>query len=180
MSSQKPSVWALVKHRPIATSSVSSTFPVVVSRVLIGWHAKTIRMSGPSMYEFAGGDQAFLALATAFHERCLEDPDLNHVFSHHAGPDHVGNLAAYWAEVLGGPPSYSRLHGGHSAMLEIHAREGGESLEPNFVACFVQALDDARLPDDPDFRAGMRAYIEWATKDVVSYLAADSVVPPAL
>ncbi len=135
-------------------------------------------MARPTIYEFAGGDQAFLALATAFHERCLEDPDLNHVFSHHAGPDHVRNLAAYWAEVLGGPPSYSRLHGGHSAMLEIHAREGGESLEPNFVACFVQALDDAQLPDDPDFRASIRAYIEWATKDLVTYLAPESVVPP--
>jgi len=65
-------------------------------------------------------------------------------------------------------------------MLEIHARQGGESLEPRFVACFLQALDDAKLPDDPAFRASMRAYIEWATKDVVSYLAADSVVPPEL
>src|SRR5258707_15196874 len=100
MSSQKPSWWALTKQRPIDASSMSSTFPVVVRRVLIGWHAKTIRVSRPSIYEFAGGDQAFLALATAFHERCLEDPDLNHVFSHHASPDHVENLAAYWAEVL--------------------------------------------------------------------------------
>jgi len=132
------------------------------------------------MYEFAGGEQAFLALAAAFHERCLEDPELNHVFSHHSSPGHVENLAAYWAEVLGGPPTYSRLHGGHSAMLEIHARQGGESLEPRFVACFVKALDDAELPDDADFRAGMRDYIEWATKDVVSYLAADSVVPSQL
>ena len=65
-------------------------------------------------------------------------------------------------------------------MLEIHARQGGESLEPRFVACFVKALDDAELPDDADFRAGMRDYIEWAAKDVVSYLAADSVVPPQL
>jgi hemoglobin len=65
-------------------------------------------------------------------------------------------------------------------MLEIHARQGGESLEPNFVSCFVQAIDDAQLPDDPDFRASMRRYIEWATKDVVSYLAKESVVPPNL
>jgi hemoglobin len=137
-----------------------------------------VGMARPSIYEFAGGDQAFLALTAAFHERCLEDPELNHPFSHHVGPNHVENLAAYWAEVFGGPPTYSRLHGGHSAMLEIHAREGGESLEPRFVACFMQAIEDAQLPDDPDFRATMRAYIEWATKDVVSYLAPESVVPP--
>src|SRR5260370_8539640 len=171
MSSQKSSWWALTKQRPIEASSMSSTFPVVVRRVLIGWHAKTIRVSRPSIYEFACGDQAFLALGTAFHERCLADPDLNHVFSHHAGPDHVENLAAYWAEVLGGPASYSRLHGGHSAMLEIHAPECGESLQPNFVASFSQPLPNAHLPDDPHLRASIRAYIAWATKDLVNYLA---------
>src|SRR5258706_11919670 len=132
MSSQKPSWCALTKQLPIEASSVSATFPVVVRRVLIGWHGKTSSVARPTIYEFAGGDQAFLALATAFHERCLEDPDLNHVFSHHASPDHVENLAAYWAEALGGPPPYPPLHGGHSPLLEIHPREGEDSLKPNF------------------------------------------------
>src|SRR2546422_3428952 len=139
-----------MKQRPIEASSVSSTFPVVVSRVLIGWHAKTIAVARPSIYEIAGGDEAFLALATAFHERCLEDPDLNHVFSHHSSPEHVENLAAYWAEVLGGPPSYSRNHGGQSEMLEIHAREGGEALEADVVSGFWQAVEGAHVPDEPD------------------------------
>src|SRR5260370_9342925 len=136
MSSQKPSWWALTKQRPIEASSMSSTFPVVVRRVLIGWHAKTIRVSRPSIYEFAGGDQAFLALAPAFHERCLADPDLNHVSSPHAVPNHVENLAAYWAAGLGVPSSYSRLHSVHSSMPQLHPRECGDSLEPHFVACW--------------------------------------------
>lgn len=135
-------------------------------------------MSRPTVYEFAGGDEAFLALTTAFHERCLADPELNHPFSHGISPHHVENLARYWAEVFGGPPSYSRLHGGHSAMLEVHARQGGESLGPRFVACFVEALDDAGLPKDREFRDTMRAYIEWATDEVNSYAPAGSVVPP--
>jgi hemoglobin len=129
------------------------------------------------MYEFAGGAPALLALTTAFHERCMADPELNHPFSHAISPQHVENLAAYWAEVFGGPSSYSRLHGGHSAMLDIHAGKGGESLGPLFVACFMQALDDAELPSDPTFRAGMRSYIEWATQDVNSYAPKGSVVP---
>src|SRR5260370_7932377 len=95
MSSQKPSWWALTKQRPIEASSMSSTFPVVVRRVLIGWHAKTIPVSRPSIYEFAGGDQAFLPLATAFPERCLADPDLNPVFLPHARPTHAHTLTAY-------------------------------------------------------------------------------------
>src|SRR5260370_17430290 len=93
MSSQKPSVCALVKHLPIAASSVSSTFPVVVRRVLIGWHAKTICVPRPSIYEFAGGDDAFLALAAAHHERCLKEPEISHAFSPGFNPAHVQNPA---------------------------------------------------------------------------------------
>ena len=37
-------------------------------------------MPRPSIYEFAGGDQAFRALAAAHHERCLQDPVLNDPF----------------------------------------------------------------------------------------------------
>ena len=38
------------------------------------------------MFEFAGGEPAFLALATAHHQRCLDDPVLNHPFSHPGPP----------------------------------------------------------------------------------------------
>ena len=99
------------------------------------------------MYEFAGGEQGFLALAAATHERCLADPELNHPFSHHVSPRHIENLAAYWAEVFGGPPSYSTNLGGHSGMLTIHAGEGApEEMGDRFEACFIQAMDDAELP----------------------------------
>src|ERR1700737_4632101 len=117
-------------------------------------------MARPSMFEFAGGEEAFLALAAAHHERCLQDPELNHPFSHGTAPHHLEHLAAYWAEVFGGPARYSNSHGGHSAMLEIHARQGsGDDYGPRFVACFMQAADDAGLPDDHDFRAGLRSYM---------------------
>ena len=137
-------------------------------------------MTRPSLYEFAGGDPAFLALAAAHHERCLQDPELNHPFSHPGHPQHIERLAAYWAEVFGGPARYSE-YGGHSAMLAIHAGQGaGEDYGPRFVACFVQALDDAHLPDDPDFRASLRSYMEWAVGDVLSYSPAGSRVPGEL
>src|SRR5712691_10307161 len=113
-----------------------------------------------SVYEFTGGREAFLALATAHHRRCLEDPVLSHPFSHPGNPEHVERLADYWAEVFGGPPRYSEAFGGQSAMLGIHAGQGAaEDLGARFVACFMQAADDARLPDDPDFRASLRSYM---------------------
>ena len=138
-------------------------------------------MTRPSIFEFAGGDPAFLALAAAHHERCLQEPEISHAFLHGFNPAHVGNLAFYWAEVFGGPARYSELHGGHSGMLEIHARTGAaEDLGQRFVACFVQAADDAGLPDDPEFRAALRAYMEWATEEVMSYSPPESQVPKEL
>ena len=131
----------------------------------------------PTLYEFAGGDAAFLALAQAHHARCLADPELNHPFSHEdQHPQHVERLGAYWAEVLGGPPVYSATCGDEPEVLRMHAGHGDMSdLGNRFVACFVQALDDAGLPGDPEFRAAMRAYMRWAVDNVLSYAEADSV-----
>ena len=131
----------------------------------------------PSIYDFAGGEQAFLALAAATHERCLADPELNHPFSHHVSPGHIEHLAAYWAEVFGGPPRYSESLGGHSGMLTIHAGEGApDELGDRFEACFVQAIDDAELPGDPEFRRALRDYMHWATREVNSYSAPGTTV----
>jgi len=133
------------------------------------------------MFEFAGGDPAFLALAEAHHLRCLADPVLNHPFSHPGNPQHIQRLADYWAEVFGGPRRYSDSYGGHSAMLQIHAGQGATAdLGPRFVACFVQAADDARLPAEPEFRSCLRQYMEWATREVDSYSPPGSQVPASL
>ena len=138
-------------------------------------------MARPSIYEFAGGEAAFRALADAHHQRCLEDPELNHPFSHPGKPDHLERLAGYWAEVFGGPPRYSEEWGGQTAMLEVHAAQGsGEDFGPLFVACFVRAADDAGLPEDPDFRGALRAYMEWAVTEVLAYSPHGSTVPAGL
>ncbi|MCW2915032.1 MAG: glbN [Actinomycetia bacterium] len=138
-------------------------------------------MRRPSIFEFAGGESAFLRLAEAHHERCLQDPVLNHPFSHPGHPQHVERLAAYWAEIFGGPAAYSQSCGGQSAMLGIHAGQGAEEdLGERFVRCFVLAADDARLPEDPDFRAGLRSYMEWAVREVLSYSPRETRVPSGL
>jgi hemoglobin len=133
----------------------------------------------PTLFEFAGGEQALLALATAHHARCLAEPELAHPFSHaDLDPAHVQRLAAYWTEVLGGPPRYSQLSVDHSSLLRMHAGNGDMGdLGRRFVDCFAGAADDARLPADPAFRAALRAYMEWAVGDVLAYSAVDAVVP---
>src|ERR1700678_2377312 len=136
----------------------------------------------PSLYEFAGGDQAFLALAAAHHARCLADPELNHPFSHPGQhPQHVERLAAYWAEVMGGPRRYSESCGDHSAVLKIHGGNGDMSdLGRRFVDCFLSAADDAGLPEDSEFRAALRAYMEWAVAEVLVYGPPGTAVQPGL
>jgi hemoglobin len=139
--------------------------------------AQTVR---PSLFAYAGGDPAFLALATAHHARCLADPELNHPFSHPGqNPQHVERLAAYWAEVMGGPATFSDSMSDQGAMLHLHSGNGDMSdLGRRFVECFVMAADDAGLPDDPEFRVALRAYMVWAVDDVLSH-SDDAAPTPA-
>jgi hemoglobin len=135
-------------------------------------------VSRPSIFEFAGGEPAFQALATAHHERCLRDPELSHPFLNPGHPQHVERLGAYWAEVFGGPARYPE---GHSGMLEVHARQGADAdFGSRFVECFVRAADDAGLPDDPEFRRQLRDYMRWAVDEVLHYSPADAQVPAAM
>jgi hemoglobin len=136
-------------------------------------------MDRGSVFEFVGGATAFRALAEAHHRRCLEDPVLNHPFSHPGNPEHVQRLADYWSEVFGGPPLYSGSFGGQPAMLGMHAEIGDvdDDLGERFASCFLRAIDDAGLPDDPALRSVLRGYIEWATDDVMAYAPVGSKVP---
>ncbi len=135
----------------------------------------------PSVFEYAGGSDAFLALAYALHERCLEDPVLNHPFSHPSHPRHLERLAGYLGEVFGGPRTYSKFDGGHSAMLGIHAGTGAdEDMAARFVVCFDRAVDDARLPTDREFRKVLHDYISWAAGEVNAISPLGSVVPEDL
>ena len=66
-------------------------------------------------------------------------------------------------------------------MLSLHAGQNAEDeLGDRFVTCFVQAADDALLPDDPEFRNGLRAYMQWAVKDVLAYSPRGATVPTAM
>jgi hemoglobin len=125
----------------------------------------------PTLFQFAAGDPAFLALARCHHRRCLADPELNHPFSNpDQHPKHIERLAAYWAEVLGGPPTFSDRYGSETAVLRMHAGNGDISdLGRRFLACFDGAMDDAGLPTDPAFRRAMHDYMAWAVGRVLAH-----------
>jgi hemoglobin len=135
----------------------------------------------PTLYDHAGGDAGLLRLAQAHHARCLADPELNHPFSHGGHAQHLERLAAYWGEVFGGPATYSQSCGSQTDVLVMHAGNGDMSdLGRRFVECFVAAADDAGLPADAEFRAALRAYMEWAMPAFIGYPDGGEAVPNGL
>lgn len=117
-----------------------------------------------TIYEVMGGAEALLALAEAWHRRCLADPILAHPFEGGVHPQHTERLAAYWSEQLGGPASYTESISDHSHVVRVHSGNGPhEQMDGRAVAAFVLALDDAGIPTDPDLRFQLIAWFTWAT-----------------
>lgn len=134
-----------------------------------------------TIFEAAGGADAFLRLAHAWHARCLADPIVSHAFSHGYHPQHTQRLAAYWSEALGGPPTYTSSMGDESTVVRMHAGNGEHlEMDERAQACFALALDDARFPDDPALRATLVAYFRWATATMSAYPRSPDDVPTGL
>jgi hemoglobin len=134
-----------------------------------------------TIYEAAGGGKAFIALAHAWHARCLADPIVSHAFSHGYHPQHTERLAAYWAEALGGPHDDSAAMSNESEVIRMHSGNGehGE-MDARAQVCFAQALDDAAIPNDPRLRATLKSYFRWATHRMSAYPASADDVPAGL
>lgn len=116
-----------------------------------------------SVYEAAGGLAGLLRLAEAWHSRVMADEIVSHAFSHGFHPQHTERLAAYWAEALGGPASYSDSFGDETSVVRIHSGNGlHEEMDRRAVACFDQALKDVGLTADP-LRKVLHDYFAWAT-----------------
>jgi hemoglobin len=134
-----------------------------------------------TIFDAAGGEDAFLRLAHAWHARCLADPVVSHAFSHGYHPQHTERLAAYWAEALGGPPTYSASMGDETTVTKMHSGNGEHvEMDERAQVCFAQALDDARLPDDQPLRSTLKAYFRWATNRLASYPESPADVPMGL
>src|SRR5215469_12067933 len=117
-----------------------------------------------TVYDAAGGEEGLRRLAAAWHARVMSDEVVSHAFSHGFQPDHVERLAAYWAEALGGPSTYSELYGDETSVVRIHAGNGPhEEMDQRAIGCFDQALVDVGLADDPQVRQALHDYFAWAT-----------------
>jgi hemoglobin len=100
-----------------------------------------------TLYDAMGGAEAVLAVAHHWHERVLADPVVSHAFEHGYREDHTERLAAYWAEVLGGPATYSESMGDESQVVRLHSGNGPhDEMDRLAVDCFAAALADAGVP----------------------------------
>jgi hemoglobin len=117
-----------------------------------------------TIYEAAGGADGLRRLADAWHARVMADEIVSHAFSHGYRPDHSERLAAYWAEALGGPVTYSAQYGDETSVVRIHSGNGAhEEMDRRAISCFDQALADCGLAGDEKLGQVLHDYFAWAT-----------------
>jgi hemoglobin len=135
-----------------------------------------------SVYEAAGGSEGLLGLAKAWHSRVMADEVVSHAFSHGFHPRHSERLAAYWAEALGGPTTYSDSYGTETSVVRIHSGNGPhEEMDRRAIACFDQALEDVGLGAAERLRQVLHDYFAWATTTTMSrYQQSAAEVPEGL
>jgi hemoglobin len=103
-------------------------------------------------------------LFDALYARVPKDPLLAPVFAQ-ISPQHVKHVAAFVAEVFGGPKTYSAEFGGHAHMIRRHAgRMLTEEQRARWMHLLLQCADEIGVPDDPEFRSALVGYLEWGTR----------------
>lgn len=134
--------------------------------------------NSPTLYEWVGGIAALDRLTTRFYEHVKDDPILAPVFAQ-MGADHPHHVAAFLAEVLGGPAEYSRQHGGHPHMIQRHLnRHLSQEQRRRWVGLLLETADELTLPDDPEFRSALVSYLEWGSRLAVINSQAGAAVDP--
>lgn len=118
----------------------------------------------PSLYEWAGGTEAFVKLTDAFYRMVPNDELLAPLFAA-MDAQHARYVGLWIAEVFGGPPAYSEERGGYGAMVGRHLGRGiTEAQRRRWANLIMDAADEVGLPKDPEFRAAFASYIEWGSR----------------
>jgi len=132
------------------------------------------------LYAELGCFDALLAVCRRWHELCVADPVAEHPFTHPGlHPQHTERLAAYFAEVTGGPALYTGGYGDESYVQRIHAGNGEHvELDEVCLRLFDQALADCGIPREPAVR--LSAYFRAATEAMRAYGASADLVPDGL
>jgi hemoglobin len=132
----------------------------------------------PTVYDWAGGAEAFERLTTAFYQRVRADDLVGPLFASMRA-DHPHHVALWLAEVFGGPPTYTEQLGGYPNMISKHLGLAiTEAQRARWAQLIGLAADDAGLPSDPEFRSAFTAYIEWGTRIAFGNSKPGATPPP--
>jgi hemoglobin len=113
-----------------------------------------------TLYEHAGGDDGLHRLEELFYEKALADPVLKQLVTHRV-PTHVDHLTWFTAESFGGPPRFTDGLG-FDYIIEVHRHlQITDEQRERFVQVYLEALDDAGMPDDEPFRRAVREHVEF-------------------
>ena len=117
----------------------------------------------PSLFEFAGGEEALHRLESVFYASVLADPLLIPLFG--AGkPEHVDHLTAFTAESFGGPDRFSRELG-FAHLIAVHrGLHIREEQRARFVELYMAAMEKAGMPQDVAFRNAVREHVEFGSQ----------------
>lgn len=123
----------------------------------------------PSIYEWAGGRDAFSRWLNRFYDLVeQESPAIVALFGGKVSERHRLHVTDWWAEVMGGPPVYTDERGGYEQMVAHHRDLGiTPEMRLDFVTLLSRAADDVGLPSDPEFRSAIMGYAEWGTRIAV-------------
>ena len=119
----------------------------------------------PTLFEWAGGFAALLRMTRIFYSKYVPQDAIVGPLFNRMSPDHPDRVAAWLSEVFGGPDFYSRQYGGYSRMISEHVGKCiTEEQRARWVQLLCQSAEDAKLPDDAEFRAAFVAYLEWGSR----------------
>jgi hemoglobin len=129
----------------------------------------------PSIHDWIGGSEAIRRWLDAFYDEVERDELLGPVFGGVVTVEHREHVTAWWAEVMGGPGTYSEVLGGYEHMLAKHR---GLGITPEqrlrFVTLLSTAADAVKLPADPEARSALMAYAEWGSRLAMENSAAEA------
>jgi hemoglobin len=119
----------------------------------------------PTIYEWAGGTDAFARWLDRFYDLVEEEGSLVALFGGAVSREHREHVLAWWVEVMSGPADYTATLGGYPTMLAHHRNL---AITPDqrrlFVTLLSRAADEVDLPADPEFRAAIVGYAEWGSR----------------
>ena len=113
-----------------------------------------------SLYQHAGGNEAIHRLEEIFYDKVLDDPVLRVVFTERM-PAHVDHLTWFTAESFGGPDRFTRELG-FRYIIDVHRHlKITDDQKQRFVDLYLEALEEAGVPDDEPFRNAVQSHLEF-------------------